>query len=231
MTLKRELQLWNQEKWEDKNKAMYETYKENRWPWYSDALDPDIAEFMETVVRAKIDILDLGTCSGSQAIELARLGHRVVGTDISATALEQARLAASREPELPVRFRLDDITSSGLSEDQFDLVLDRGCYHSIWSFNHAEYIAGVQRVLKPGGVLLLKTMSSDETRFIAYDTIGGKQVQMPCHFPKEDLRGLLAPHFDILKMSDSFFYSAVVDPPARARLVVMRNRKPPRAGG
>ena len=155
----------------------------------------------------------------------------MVGTDISATALDQARLAAGRETGLALRFRLDDITSSGLAEDQFDLVLDRGCYHSIWSFHHKEYVAGVQRVLKPGGVLLLKTMSSDETRFIAYDTIGGKQVQMPCHFPKEDLRGLLAPHFDILKMSDSFFYSAVVDPPARARLVVLRNRKAPRPGG
>jgi SAM-dependent methyltransferase len=231
MTLKRELQLWNQEKWEGKNHEMYAQFKANRWPWYSDSLDPDIAEFMATVVRDKIDILDLGTCSGSQAIELARLGHRVVGSDISETALEQARLAAAREPGLPVRFRLDDITSSGLSEDQFDLVLDRGCYHSIWSFHHAEYVAGVQRVLKPGGVLLLKTMSSDETRFIAYDTIGGKQVQMPCHFPKEDLRGLLAPHFDILKMSDSFFYSAVIDPPARARLVVLRNRKAPRSVG
>jgi len=215
---------WNRDKWEDKNQAMYQTYAENRWPWFNESLDPDIEEFMSKVVRNSLEILDLGTCSGSQAIELARLGHRVTGTDISPTALEQAQQAARREPGLALRFLLDDITASTLAEHQYDMVLDRGCYHSICAFQHEEYVAGVRRVMKRGGVLLLKTMSSDETRFIAHDTIGGRVVQMPYHFSREELRGLLAPHFEILQMRDSFFYSKVVEPPARARLVVLRER-------
>jgi 2-polyprenyl-3-methyl-5-hydroxy-6-metoxy-1,4-benzoquinol methylase len=224
MNKKLDFRSWNRDKWEDKNQAMYKTYAENRWPWFNDGLDPDIEEFMSKVVRESLEILDLGTCSGSQAIELARKGHRVTGTDISPTALEQARQAASREPGLALNFLLDDITASRLAEHQFDMVLDRGCYHSICAFQHEEYVAGVRRVMKRGGVLLLKTMSSDETRFIAHDNIGGKLVQMPYHFSREELRGMLAPHFEVLQMSDSFFYSKVVEPPARARLVVLRDR-------
>ncbi len=99
MITKREIQDWNKRKWEHKNHAMYEKYAQNKWPWFNDKLDPDIDEYLLANGLNGLDILDLGTCSGSQGIELARRGHRVVGTDISETALERAKLAAASEPE------------------------------------------------------------------------------------------------------------------------------------
>jgi SAM-dependent methyltransferase len=225
MTAKRELQEWNKRKWEHKNHAMYEKYAQNKWPWFIDKLDPDIDEYLRADGLRGLDILDLGTCSGSQGIELAKLGHRVVGTDVSATALERARLAAAREPGLAIRFVNDDIAESRLNDNQFDLVLDRGCYCSICSFNHEEYVASVRRVLKPRGVLLLKTMSSEDQRFIAYDKVGGREVQMPFHFTEKQLQTLLSPHFVIEQMRDSYFYSSVLDEPAQARFVILRNNK------
>jgi SAM-dependent methyltransferase len=225
MITKREIQDWNKQKWEQKNHAMYETYGQDKWPWFNDKLDPDIEEYLLANGLNGQDILDLGTCSGSQGIELAKRGHRVVGTDISETALEQAKLAAAREPKLEIRFVNDDIAESRLNDSQFDLAIDRGCYCSICSFNHEEYVASVRRVLRPGGVLLLKTMSSEERRFIAYDKVGGRDVQMPFHFTEEQLRTLMSPHFVIEQMRDSYFYSSVVDEPARARFVILRNSK------
>jgi len=223
MVTKQQLQQWNKHKWEIKNHAMYEKHAQNKWPWFCAKLDPDIDDFLVRCALNALDVLDLGTCSGSQGIELARRGHRVVGTDISETALAQAIQAAGQEPGLPIRFLIDDITESQLAPAQFDLVLDRGCYHSICSFQHDEYIAGVKRVLKRDGVVLLKTMSSDEQRFVSYDEIGGRKVQMPYHFRREELLGRLAPHFTILQLRDSFFYSEVVDPPAKARFAILRN--------
>jgi len=225
MITKGEIQDWNKRKWEHKNHAMYEKYSQNKWPWFNEKLDLDIDEYLLANGLRSLDILDLGTCSGSQAIELARRGHRVVGTDISETALEQARLAAAREPGLPISFLLDDIGESRLNDSQFDLVLDRGCYCSICSFNHDEYVASVKRVLRPGGVLLLKTTSSDDQRFVTYDKVGGREVQMPFHFTVEQLQKLMSPHFVIEQMRDSFFYSSVLTDPARARLVILRNSK------
>jgi 2-polyprenyl-3-methyl-5-hydroxy-6-metoxy-1,4-benzoquinol methylase len=235
MITKRQLQEWNRKKWEHKNHAMYETYAQNKWPWFCDKLDPDIDEYLRNKRPQALDILDLGTCSGSQGIELARRGHRVVGTDISETALEQAKLAAARAVAdaaggLAISFVLDDIAESSLGDSKFDLVVDRGCYDSICSFNHEEYVANVRRVLKPGGAVLLKTMSSEEKRFIAYDEVGGRKVQMPFHFTAEQLQKLLSPHFVIEQLRDSYFHTSMLDEPARARYAILRNNKKPRHG-
>ena len=154
MTTKRQLQDWNKKKWEHKNHAMYETYAQNKWPWFNDKLDPDIDEYLLANKLSGLDVLDLGTCSGSQGIELARRGHRVVGTDISETALDRAKLAAAAAAAdsaagLAITFLYDDIAESRLIDNHFDLFLDRGCYHSIASFNHEEYVASLKRVLRP----------------------------------------------------------------------------------
>jgi 2-polyprenyl-3-methyl-5-hydroxy-6-metoxy-1,4-benzoquinol methylase len=225
MITKREIREWNKNAWEQKNHAMYETYAQNKWPWFNDKLDPDIEEYLAENGVKSLDILDLGTCSGSQGIELAKRGHRVVGTDISETALKQAKLAAAGESGLTISFLMDDIAESRLIDNQFDLVIDRGCYHSICSFNHEEYVASLRRVLRPGGVVLLKTMSSEERRFVTFDKVGGREVQMPFHFTAEQLRTLLSPHFVIELLRDSYFYSSVLDDPARAHFVILRNGK------
>ena len=224
-TLLEQLQQWNASKWEEKNQAMYETYDENKWPWFNEDLDPDIEAFLEQNKLQGLDILDLGTCSASQAIELAKRGHKLVGSDISDTAIAKAHEALAKNPGVHVEIVKDDITSSQFADNQFDLILDRGCYHSICCFNTNEYVANIQRILKPGGILLLKTMSSEEKRFVAYDRINEKTViQMPFHFTAEKFHEVLGPHFDILMVRDSFFYSTVVNPPAKARFVIIRNR-------
>ena len=147
----------------------------------------------------------------------------MVGADILETALAQAEAAIGRENGVTMERLIDDTTDSSLAENQFDLVLDRECYHSICAFQHYEYGAGIKRVLRPGGMLLLKTMSSDEKRFVAYDKIGDKAVQVPFHFTREKLEEVLSPHFEVQAIRDSFFYSNVVDLPARARFTILRN--------
>jgi SAM-dependent methyltransferase len=225
MITKRELQDWNRQSWERKNRAMYETYGENRWPWFNATLDPDIEAYLINSGANGQDILDLGTCSGAQAIELARRGHRVVGTEISATALDQAKRAAAKQSGLAVSFVYDDVAESCLEDDRFDVVVDRGCYHSICSFNHEEYVANVRRVLRPGGALLLKVMSSEESRFSTHEVIDGRKVQLPFHFNPEQLRKLFSPHFAIEQLRGSYFYSSVLDAPARAHFGILRNNK------
>ena len=225
MKIRQQIQQWNKDKWESKNRAMYENFSENQWPWFNDQLDADIDEYLIASGIGPVNVLDLGTCSGSQAIELARRGHHVIGTDISETALAQAISAASRQNSIEVGFLLDDITDSALHENQFDLVLDRGCYHSICCLQHLDYIKGVKRVLRPDGILLLKTMSSEEKRFISYDAFGNKSIQMPLHFSRELLKESLSPYFQVQEIRDSCFFSTVVEPPARALFAILRNTK------
>lgn len=83
-------------------------------------------------------------------------------------------------------------------------------------------MASLRRVLRPGGVVLLKTMSSAERRFVSVDRVGDRDVQMPFHFTAAQLRTLLAPHFAIELLRDSVFQSSVLEDPARAHFVVLR---------
>ena len=225
MNVKDLLIQWNQRKWEEKNRAMYsESDSVNQWPWYNDDLDPDILEFLQKNNLQSVRILDLGTCSGTQAIALARLGYDVIGTDISDTALERAHKLKNQEPCLAVQFFHDDITSSKLPDDYFDVILDRGCFHSICCFAGVEYSRNIVRILKPTGVVLLKTMSVKEARFVDYNQIGNQKIPMPYHFDEIQLRKSLGDFFEIKSISESFFYSAVVNPPAKAYLTVLQKK-------
>ncbi|HTF95868.1 MAG TPA: class I SAM-dependent methyltransferase [Cellvibrio sp.] len=226
MNIKELLIQWNQRKWEEKNRMMYaEKGSSNQWPWYNEDLDPDILIYIKESGLNNAKILDLGTCSGSQAIALAKLGFDVVGTDISETALKKAVIAKEREIGLSVNFLLDDITQSNLPDANFDLILDRGCFHSICCFAGVEYVKNVQRILKPGGILLLKTMSAKETRFVEYNQIGSQKIPMPYHFEEDQLRKALGDFFNIVSIKESFFYSAVVNPPAKAYLSIIQKNE------
>ena len=193
-----------------------------RWPWYADSLDPDVAQTLREYGIHGGALLDIGTCSGSQAIALAKLGFEVTGTDVSETALRKARAnLAGEEAGLAVEFVLDDIVSTRLPADRFDVILDRACFHGIYHFGKERYVENVLRILKPRGIVLLKTMSAAEERFNDHDTIGSLTVPMPRHFDRQLLRDTFADFFAIHDIRDSFFYSSNLDRPARAYLTIL----------
>ena len=104
-------------------------------------------------------VLDAGCGQGTQAIELARLGYRVVGVDLSATLLEAAQAAASDEHD-DVRGRLSFVTGDLLDLDdghaqRYDLV----CCHGVAMYLPS--LAGTARALvracRPGGLISILT--------------------------------------------------------------------------
>ena len=218
---------WNEDKWEEKNCEMYsQTNNDNIWPWFSKNLDLDVIEYLESNQITCAKILDLGTCSGAQAIALAEKGFDVVGSDISQTALNKAIEAAKKLPnDAKLEFIIDDILESKITE-QFDLIIDRGCFHSICCISTKKYIANIQKLLKPQGKLLLKTMSLEEKRFEMYDEFAGQRIPMPYRFDNEIINNIFAEKFNIEKLQDSFFYSTVIDPPAKAKLTLLSIKAP-----
>lgn len=223
MDLQKIVVEWNEKKWEDKNKGMYkETDGHNCWPWYFDGLDPDVNEYLFRTGVTKGRILDLGTCSGGQAIALAKKGFDVVGTDISETALLKANAAAkSQELSGTLSFVKDDILNTKLEENSFDYVFDRGCFHCICYFGLEEYIQAIKKILVPGGKLILKVMSAEEDRFRDFNKFGDVKVPMPEHFDDALINKAFKKYFDIELIVPSFFYSQSVNPPAKARLATM----------
>ncbi len=218
---------WNRAKWERKNQDCYQKAGQNRFPWYFTGLDQDIDLcLIKYAVPLGKSVCDLGTCSGSQAIGLAIRGYEVVGTDVSQTALDQATTAASKYRGLNLQFLLDDVLDSRLPTDRFDVIFDRGCFHSLFGFVDTQlYAASIVRLLKPNGLLVIKMMNAAERRFQKTDTVNGQTRLMPYHFRRDELDGLFSPPLTSLEVCETVFQSSVVRPDPVAWLMVLRNDK------
>lgn len=214
---------WNSQKWESKNKRMYDQAGKNIWPWFYDKLDSDIEEALNIHNLFSGTALDIGTCSGYQAIGLAKRGFDVVATEISETALADARknIAASALEE-KVTFVLDNIADSQLESGTFDVIFDRGCFHSICLFAAEEYVSHIKRIAKMTGIVFIKTMSIHEERFVQYDKIGDKNLPMPYRFEKAELEKFFSRHFPSYDVKPSTFFSNTVSPPGLAWLTTLR---------
>lgn len=96
------------------------------------------------------DVLDVGTGSGHAARSLARLGHRVRGTDLAEGMVARAREHASQMTNPPV-FEIGDAVAPAFGDHSFDAVVNR---FVMWTLRDPKAaLAEWFRVLRPGGVL------------------------------------------------------------------------------
>jgi S-adenosylmethionine-dependent methyltransferase len=111
----------------------------------------------EIAVPGGSTVLDVGCGQGTQALHLARAGHRVTGLDLSAELLGQFEQALSSEPaEVRDRVTLVNgpLESAGtLTPGPFGLVL---CHGVLMYFDDiAPVLAALDRVAAPDGLLSL----------------------------------------------------------------------------
>lgn len=92
------------------------------------------------------DVLEYGCGTGSYAFDLAARGARVVGIDISHTAIETARLK-SPGGEGP-RFQIGNAEALEFPDDSFDLVCGTSIIHHL---DVRAALAELKRVLRRGG--------------------------------------------------------------------------------
>jgi SAM-dependent methyltransferase len=96
-------------------------------------------------------ILDLGTGTGSLARGFAGRGATVTALDISEQMLAAARRLSDEEGRT-IDYRLAPAEDTGLPAGTFDVVSAGQCWH--W-FNRPAAVREVQRLLKPGGRLVI----------------------------------------------------------------------------
>jgi SAM-dependent methyltransferase len=100
--------------------------------------------------------LDLGCGAGTDSVYLAQHGWEVTGIDMVPRALAVARRRAAAAGVSP-RYIRGDVTrldELGIGED-FSLVLDFGCFHTLPDDRREPYVASVSGVAAPGAVMLL----------------------------------------------------------------------------
>ncbi|MFF9620713.1 methyltransferase domain-containing protein [Streptomyces griseosporeus] len=115
-------------------------------------------------VGQRLRVLDVGMGQGTQALRLARAGHQVTGLEQDATMIAAARAALAGEPE-GIRERMRIMEGDGRETGvhflpgSFDIVLCHGVL--MYIADPDPLLAGLARVLAPGGLLSLLVRNGD----------------------------------------------------------------------
>lgn len=119
------------------------------------------AAFLLPHLRPGMDLLDCGSGPGSITADLASLvaPGQVVGIDIGEEEVERARAYAAETGIANVTFRVGDVYALPFADSIFDAVFSNALLDHLRSPQQA--IAEMYRVLKPGGVLGVRTADRD----------------------------------------------------------------------
>ncbi|MFF4013764.1 class I SAM-dependent methyltransferase [Streptomyces sp. NPDC001843] len=115
-------------------------------------------------VGQRLRVLDVGMGQGTQALRLARAGHKVTGVEQDATMIAAAREALSGQPE-GIRDRMRIVQGDGRDTGvhflpgSFDVVLCHGVL--MYVEEPDPLVAGLARMLAPGGLLSLLVRNGD----------------------------------------------------------------------
>ncbi len=193
--------------------ARYQETASAQLPWYLPTLDPDIEQTLHSLSLPSAHLLDLGCGVGTQAVALAKRGFVVSACDISASAIAEAGKFAERE-DVQIDFRVEDILHSQLS-GTFDLIVDRGVFHCFSDeADRSAYLSMVARLLKPGGILLLKCFHKDETQ----------QEGPPGRYDEADIVRFFSDRFELVRSKTSSFSSPASTFSPKALFCILRRR-------
>lgn len=115
----------------------------------------EVAQLLTWYSHRHSRILDLGCSGGLHALELARCGHRVVGVDCEATAVELARSRAKQEG-LAAEFHILDLERDPLLPlGRFDLIYSIGNVLShLPKTSLAQVLRQISGCCAPAGIVL-----------------------------------------------------------------------------
>jgi SAM-dependent methyltransferase len=120
-------------------------------PWDTGTPDPMLIAMIESHAIEPGRTLEVGCGTGTNAIYLAEHGFDVVGVDVAAVAIANARAKAHAR----CRFETVDFLNEAPPGAPFQFVFDRGCFHTFdGDHERARFAQNVADVLVIGGIWL-----------------------------------------------------------------------------
>jgi SAM-dependent methyltransferase len=149
----------------DQMDKIYSENTSDAIPWNRE-VPPEILDSM--VESGKIlpcRAIDLGCGTGNYSVYLASRGFRVVGIDISTSAIDIARYIAKKK-KLSCCFLCLDLTKPVQEiTETFDFAFEWELLHHIFPPKREAYIQNINRLLNTGGIYLSVHFSEEDEQF------------------------------------------------------------------
>lgn len=189
-------------------------------------LDRQLLDRFANAVRSIGPACDLGCGPGHVARYLDERGTQVLGVDLSPAMLECARRLNPG-----IEFRQGDMRSLELSDEALAGIT---AFYSIIHIPRTEVVAALSemnRVLRPGGLLLLAFHIGDEV--VHVDELWGKRVSIDFIFfrPDEMQTYLNAAGYQVLEVTEREPYPEVEHQSRRAYIFAEKPRTTSEPGG
>lgn len=176
--------------------SIYASRKPSQHQWVAGTASPELVKLVwDHTLKPGMDILEVGSGVGTESVFLSVRGMNVTGVDLSSSAVGIAKQLADLYGT-PAQFKQGDALNLDFADGSFDVVCDQGVFHHLTDEERPLFAKSIARVLKPGGMLLLRCFS---------DKIeGGKQ---PRKIKSRELTDTFLDYFDLEKMERVLSFS------------------------
>jgi cyclopropane fatty-acyl-phospholipid synthase-like methyltransferase len=120
--------------------------------WDSGIPAPELVEFISGHPAG--NALDIGCGTGTNLLYLAQHDWKISGVDFAWLAIAKAKKKVRGYPKTLLAANVTKLANLVLP-GPYDLALDMGCFHSLPIKDRQSYIKGVEKWVKPSGVLML----------------------------------------------------------------------------
>ena len=149
-----------------------------------------ILGWLEAIGRRDLQVLDCGCGAGWLSARMQPFGQ-VTAVDLADEVLTRAQ---ARWPA--IQFRAGDFFEMDLPEASFDVVTSLEVLSHVP--DQAGYVGKIARLLKPGGALMMATQNRP---VLELNKLPPPDGWIRDWVDRDELRALLAPHFDVVEMT------------------------------
>ncbi len=136
-------------------------------------------------------LLDCGFGSGNNLVFLASLGYECYGLEVAESAIQKASSLMNKY-NFPTEFALLNGIEHPYDDNFFDIVVSWNCLH--YNGNRKDVdstISELFRILKPGGTLLLSTISHEHGLVVNSDEISKNQFKVKSTYNLDNRAGVV----------------------------------------
>lgn len=137
-------------------------------------------------IRPESTVLDCACGPGYGARIIADKAQKVIAADLD---IETVRQASSGKYFDNITFQTGDITSLSFDDNSFDAITS---FETVEHVNPAPFFKEMQRVLKPGGLLILSTPQNS----LGHIPVNSQHLH---EFSLQEISGLCSEHFEIMQ--------------------------------